>query len=96
MLIALQPQPDMTSNTPSVPFQGVWVLKHLELCKLRKHRLDKSPVRWMQNCLDPQTRQIALNASMCSWEGVSSRVPQGSAQDLVLFNIFMNDLGEGI
>ncbi|KAF2358063.1 Reverse transcriptase domain, partial [Trinorchestia longiramus] len=64
--------------------------------KVKAHGIRGNYSRWIRNWLTGRTQRVMIDDQASDSTHVRSGVPQGSVLSLLLFTIYMNDLGVGI
>ncbi|KAF7254056.1 RNA-directed DNA polymerase from mobile element jockey [Varanus komodoensis] len=64
--------------------------------KLRSFGIHQSIVQWIRAWLTDRKQKVTISGESSGWWPVTSGVLQGSVLGLILFNLFINDMEEGV
>ncbi|KAF7242706.1 C-type lectin domain family 3 member A [Varanus komodoensis] len=64
--------------------------------KLRSFGIHQSTVQWIRAWLTDRKQKVTISGESSGWRPVTSEVPQGSVLGMILFNLFINNMEEGV
>jgi len=64
--------------------------------KLMTYGLDEQTAKQIENRLNSQAQEVVISSTKLSWRPVTACIPQGLILGLILFNVFINSLDNGV